>query len=374
MTSSLDPDARALRDVVSLLEPPALARDTFARITMRRANGERVALSTDALPRVEIRRWIIVAAGASAVAALVMLALLPTLWRDAPVTTPAPASPIVLAAVDSACAVVPVTSRDSSMLRHLMISAFGVPAACGAEPGQDPPIAYDASQIASGRFTYGHLSLTDGVYTSMGHSAAITISRTIYEGAPAILAVRDGPPQTGVHLDSLIVSANGPAPLYWASIYKTQHPGGAIHARFDRDTISIVMTGHLDTAAKLPFRMKSGQLPFGFALPLVIPALPLAKGWHGVIEIAPPIHPRAFKYFLRPWESMSLRVVGRERIRVAAGNFDCWKVQIGDSGDEAVMWVSTTNHLVIRSISVSHFGDTSFDDRSELERAAFSPN
>ena len=204
-----------------------------------------------------------------------------------------------------------------------MISAFGIPAACGAEPGRDGPIAYDASQIRSGTFTYASLSITDGVFTSKHPPFVIMISRTTWKGAPAILAVRDSPLLTGVHRDSLIVSADGPTPLYFASIYHTQQPPGAIHATFDSTTITIAMTGHLDTVATFPFRMKSGQLPFGFALPLAVPALPLALGWHGVIEIAPPIHPRAFKYFLRPWETISLRVVGRETIRVTAGVFDC---------------------------------------------------
>jgi hypothetical protein len=200
------------------------------------------------------------------------------------------------------------------------------------------------------------------------------ISRITWKGAPAILAVRDGPLLTGVQRDSLIVSADGPTPLYFASIYHTHRPQGAIHAEFDSTKITISMSGRLDTVASLPFRMKSGQLPFGFALPLAVPALPLALGWHGVIEIAPPIHPRALKYFIRPWETISLRVVGRETIRVAAGVFDCWKVRVGEPEDRSFIWVSTSNHLVIRSVSVSRSGETSFEDRHELESAKFDSN
>ena len=251
-----------------------------------------------------------------------------------------------------------------------MIAAFGVPAACGAEPGQDAPIAYVPSQIRTGTFTYGSQSITDGVFTSTHPSSSITISRTTWKGVPAILAVREGALSTGVHLDSLIVSADGPTPLYFASIYHSQHPPGAIRAEFDSAMITIAMT-RLDTVAKLPFQMKSGQLPYGFAIPLAVPALPLAIGWHGVIEIAPPIHPRAYKYFLRPWETISLRVVGRETIRVAAGVFDCWKLRIGEPEGESFLWVSTSNHLAIRSATVSRFGDTSFDDRIELQKAEF---
>lgn len=361
---------RALRETVATLESPPLRDDAFARIAERRAKGERVVLivaDASMIQQLGKRRFVVVAL--AAVAALAIGAVV--LRRGATAVESSAHDTLALASVDSACANAPVTTRDSSALRHLMISAFGVPAACGAELGQDPPIAYVPSQIRAGTFTYSSQSITDGVFKSNHGSSVMTISRTTWRGVPAILAVRDGPLITGVHLDSLVVSANGPTALYWASTYYTQHPRGAIHAQFDSASITIAMTGHLDTTATFPFRMKSGQLPFGFALPLAIPALPLAPGWHGTVEIAPPIHPRAAKYFLKPWETMRLRVVGREKVRVAAGVFDCWKVRIGEPEDESTMWVSTANHLVVRSVSVGRNGDTSFEDQHELERAVF---
>ena len=361
---------RALRDAVATLEIPPRREDSFARISERRARGERIVLMVaDASTGRRLRNigvGIVLFAGA---AALVIAGVV--LRRGAALSGELISDRVALLAVDSACVNAPVTTRDSTALRHLMIAAFGVPAACGAEPGQDPPIAFKASQIEPGTFTYSSLSITDGVFTSRHGSSAISVSRAKWRGAPAFLAVRDGPRVTGVHLDSLVVTADGPTPLYWASTYYTQHPPGAIRANFDSASVTIAMTGHLDTIATLPFRMKSGQLPFGFALPLAIPALPLAPGWHGTVEIAPPIHPRAFKFFLRPWETMRLRVVGRETIRVPAGVFDCWKVQVGDPEDESTIWVSTAHHFVIRSVSVGRHGTTTFEDQHELETAVF---
>ncbi len=225
-----------------------------------------------------------------------------------------------------------------------MVSAFGISAACGAEPARDVPIAYDPSQIRSGTFTYSSVSITDGLATSTHPSSSITVLRVSWNGEPAILAHGESPPLLGIHHDTLVVSAKGFTPLYFASGYHTQHPPGSIQAMFDSTKIKIWMKGHLDTTAVFPFRMKEGQLPFGFALPLAVPALPLRPDWHGVIDIAPPIHPRAYKYFLRPWETISLRVVGRETIRVAGGEFDCWKVQVGEPGDESYIWVGASNH------------------------------
>jgi hypothetical protein len=371
MTSELDEElrVRALREAVETLEVPPLRRDTLERIAARRASGERIVLRTADQISSPIRSTRLALATLAGVAALIVAGVIA--HRDTIVEGDDIPNHVALAAVDSACASAPATASDSSALRHLMISAFGVPAACGAEPTHDGPIAYRASQIRTGTFTYGSKSITDGVFTSVHPSSAITLSQTMWKGTPAILAVRHGALITGVHLDSLIVSADGPAPLYFASTYETQHPKGAIHAEFDSASITIATTGHLDTVATLPFHLKSGQLPFGFTWPLVIPALPLVPGWHGVLDVVPPIHPRAYKYFLRPWETISLRVVKREKIRVAAGVFDCWKVQIGDPEAESAVWVSTENHLVIRSVSVGKNAGTTFEDQHELESAIF---
>ena len=70
---------------------------------------------------------------------------------------------------------------------------------------------------------------------------------------------------------------------------------------------------------------------------------------------------------------MSLRVIGRELVTVPAGTFDCWKISLGQPGIDSYMWVSTANHLVVRSQTVYRFGDTEFDDRVDLQSALFSP-
>lgn len=277
---------------------------------------------------------------------------------------------LAISSADSACANFS-SARDSSLFRHLMISAFGVSAACGAEPMPHGPIAYVASQILPGTFTYRGLSITDDAFTSVHAPTSLTISRTRWKGTAALLAVRAGSLVTGVHLDSLIVSTSGPTALYFASWYTTQHPMGSIHANFDSSSVTIVMRGHLDSAATFLYRMKVGELPFGFSIPLLAPALPLAKGWHGVIDIAPPIHPRAAALFFKPWESMALRVVGREKLHVAAGAFDCWKVQLGDPHDQSFMWVDAVTHIVVRSQTIHRFGDTSFEDQVDLQHAEF---
>jgi hypothetical protein len=79
-------------------------------------------------------------------------------------------------------------------------------------------------------------------------------------------------------------------------------------------------------------------------------------------------HPHTHAFFTKGWATMSLRVVGREKVTVAAGTFDCWKVRLGESDFESFMWVGTANHLVVRSQTIYRFGDTEFDDRVDLQR------
>ena len=372
MRSEVDEESlvQVLREATLTMEMPALREDTFERIVARRARGERIVLrTTDHCAANRARGAWMAPSLLAAAAALIFVTVIAR--REPAVEDDDIPNRAALAAVDSACASAPITRRDSSALRHLMILAFGVPAACGAEPPRDGPIAYNASQIRTGTFTYSSKSITDGVFTSVHPSSSITISRTTWRRASALLAVRDGPLITGVHLDSLIVSANGPGPLYFASIYKTQHPQGTIRAVFDSTSITITTMGRLDTTATFPFHVRSGQLPYGFEWPIAVPALPLGADWHGTIDLMPPVHPRAYKYFLRPWQTISLRVIKRETIRVPAGVFDCWKVRMGEPEAESAMWVSIDNHLVVRSVSVARSAGTSFEDDHEAPKRCF---
>jgi hypothetical protein len=375
MTTSIDEETRLrkLYDAISKLEPPPLSRDTFARVAARRASGERISLLTTDEQTTMARGTRYVAAGLAAAASIVIAVLALNLRRDSAVTGVVWPDRFSLAPVDSACANFAPTG-DSSVLRHLMISAFGVSAACGAEPAPDAPIAVVPSQIVPGTFTYRGLTITDGVFTSVHESSTIVIAHTRWRDAPAILAVRNGPLITRVSLDSLTVSLIDLAPLHWASRYTTQHPAGVLHADFDSSSVTMVMTGRFDTTGTFPYARIGAQLPFEWVIYLVVPALPLSKNWHGTIQIMAPIHPRARKLFVKTWETMSLRVIGRERLRVAAGDFDCWKLQVGEPDDHSFMWVGASSHLMIRSQTIHRFGDTEFEDRVDLQRATYPLN
>lgn len=369
MTNELDDATRSMRENAAELKPPPLSPDAFARVAERRARGERVVLpmADTALP-FALRRSSRLAA-AFVIAAALLIAISHRGEREAKPAIDA----MAFSAVDEACASFP-TTRDSSTLRHLMVSAFGVAAACGAELTPSMPITVDPSRIRPGRYSYGGRSITDRVFTRVFRSTTtMTISRTTWHGAPALLAVRDGPLITRVSFDSLIVSAHDLTPLHATITYNTQKPVGVMHADFDSANVHVVLTGRFDTAATFPYPIVPGQLPFEWTGALVIPALPLAAGWSGTLRITPPIHPRASRFVDRPWETMALRVIGRESMTVAAGTFDCWKVQVGTSRDQSFMWVSVDKHVVVRSQTDYKFGDTEFEDQVDLESVSYAP-
>jgi hypothetical protein len=359
---------RALNEAITRLEPPALSRETFARITARRARGERIALPISSISQsLWVRKPVLLA---TTLVGLAAAALLASLVHDHPGDMRASAAPelMALSPVDAACAT--YTPQDSSMLRHLMVSAFGVAAACGAELEPAVPLAVDPSQITPGRYTYGGRTITDGLHTREFKPTTISISRTIWHGTPALIAVRDGPLITRVSIDSITVSARDLTPLHWAAWYPTQHPVGSVHADFAGDSVTIVMKGRVDTSGTFAYMQTSARLPQEWAHYLTVPSLPLDSEWHGVLEIAAPFHPHTHAYFTTGWATMSLRVVGREWVTVPAGSFDCWKVSLGQPGLESYMWVSRATHLVVRSQTIYRFGDTEFDDRVDLQSVA----
>jgi hypothetical protein len=356
---------------ITAIEPPVLPDETFARIVARRARGERIALPTSgrAAP-LQIQKTAVLGASMVGVAAAILVASLVHI-RHRGAHEIAASELVTLSAVDAACA--NYTRQDSSLLRHLMVSAFGVSAACGAELDPAVPFTVNAAQIAPGRYTYGGRTITDGLHTREFAPTTISISRTTWRGTPALIAVRDGPLISRVSLDSLTVSALDLAPLHWAAWYPTQKPVGSVHADFVGDSVTIVMKGRIDTTGTFAYTQASGRLPQEWVHYLTVPSLPLRSGWHGVLEIAAPFHPHTHAYFTKGWATMSLQVIGRDRVTVPAGTFDCWKVSVGEPGFDSYMWVSTTNHLVVRSQTIYRFGNTEFDDRVDLQSVAPGP-
>ena len=358
---------RELAARAAQIELPPLDPTALARITARRASGERIDLPTADAPRV---RWFargpVLAAMTIAAAALVAVAITnrrgPASDGESMRTSAGMQSP-----ADSSCGSYRAVA-DSSALRHLANAAFGVAVACGAEPVPSPPVSVDGSQITAATLVYGSRTVTDGAFTSEHEHTTYSISRGNQNAVPVLVATRTGPLITRVSVDTLTVSMRDLLPRHWVSWYVTQHPIGILRADFDSSSVSFRLTGRVDTAGRFPYTQAPGRLPWEWTKILIIPALRLAPGWHGIIQVAAPYHPHVHREFTQSWATIPLRVVGRETITVPAGRFDCWKLQSGFSNDGTLLWVSVRQHFVVQARGDNRFGDTEFDDTSYLVR------
>jgi hypothetical protein len=99
----------------------------------------------------------------------------------------------------------------------------------------------------------------------------------------------------------------------------------------------------------LPF---PGDAPFvtgwyGYNLRILAQALPLARGWRGSLyEVG---------WFSLPGRPggvpVDVRVVGRDRVTVPAGTFDCWRLEIDHAAQDSEMtvWVARAEGWVVKT-------------------------
>ena len=94
-------------------------------------------------------------------------------------------------------------------------------------------------------------------------------------------------------------------------------------------------------------RLPSAYAPFlsDALTPLYLTTIPLSAGWQGSVTLLGwAVVP---KDVLHPVE---LRVTGEERVKVAAGTFDCWRMTVGYMGSVIEYWVRKSDGLAVRSI------------------------
>ena len=47
---------------------------------------------------------------------------------------------------------------------------------------------------------------------------------------------------------------------------------------------------------------------------------------------------------------VTLRVVGEETLKTAAGSFDCWKLHVSAGSEQRIQWVRKSDGIALRSI------------------------
>lgn len=315
------------------LDPPA---DLLARILASRASGKRVRLPNGG------SKWRVrIVAIAATVAAIVALA----------------------DSIDRGRGGGEPGARD--LYTDLLGGALWSPSVGTAQeahkapsPPRYPLIAnFDASRVVGGRWTYEGRTTTDGLHTGATSRVAITASARRLDDLPVWLVTtqRTRAPDAA---DSLFVSQATLRPVRFAingrnsrTYVEQLYSGDSVHETID-------VTGrrerHFRGVAALPGPREAALIPFvpfDVNLTLLSQALALNRRWRGSVYALGLVSPPSR---MPPFTPVDLRVIGRDRVTVPAGTFDCWKLEVirrsyagGESRSH--MWMSRDHQWVVKT-------------------------
>ena len=228
-------------------------------------------------------------------------------------------------------------ARVRSLLASLLLGAsFSV---VGAQVPVDAPRALrvDPSRITPGEFVYSTVLEHDISGTPLG-TRTVSVAPATYAGSNAWLLVEtrvgDAIPAT----DSLFLDPSM-HPVHWGSTIARAR----LSAEFRGDSIfggTTAPAGRKSLVAALP----PGTLINAAMLETELRLLPLQTAWEdsaSTISVA-----------LNGVSTLPTRVavIGEDRVRVPAGQFDCWVVSVR-AGDvtRGMYWVTKQNPIVVRS-------------------------
>ncbi len=217
-------------------------------------------------------------------------------------------------------------------------------------------VDFDPSRVAGGTWTYETWTSTDDIVTGRTASITMSASGVQLEGTTAWLVTTARGARADA-ADSLFVSRETLRPLR----HSINGPKSRAHVvqQYSPDSVheTIDWTGpnerHLRGTVPLPGTREAPLLTFAYEIDLNLLAqtLPLKRDWRGSVYVVqlitpdPPVGP--------PFVPVDLRVVGRERVTVPAGTFDCWKVEVirryPDGEARTFLWASRDRHFVVKT-------------------------
>lgn len=195
----------------------------------------------------------------------------------------------------------------------------------------------DLSRLTPGTFTYSTVLEKDVNGTPLGNRT-VSAAQTNYASTPAWLLVesRSGDAIPGV--DSLFVDQTL-HPIHWGSTIGRAR----LSAEFRGDSLFGGTTspgGRRSMVAGFP----DGTLVSGAMLETVLRLLPLQAAWEDSAAM--------LSISLNAVTTLPTRisVIGEDRVRVPAGQFDCWVVSVR-AGDQSrgMYWVTKQNPIIVRS-------------------------
>ena len=198
-------------------------------------------------------------------------------------------------------------------------------------------VRIDPSRMVAGQFVYSTVLEKDVNGTPLA-TRTVSAAQTNYAGTPAWLLVesRTGDAVPGV--DSLFVDQSL-HPIHWGSTISRAR----LSAEFRGDSLfggTSVPGGRRSMVAGFP----DGTLINGAMLETVLRLLPLQASWEDSSAM--------LSVSLNAVTTLPVRisVIGEDRVRVPAGQFDCWVVSVR-AGEQSrgMYWVTKQNPIVVRS-------------------------
>lgn len=260
------------------------------------------------------------------------------------------------------------TARDQ--LAEMLRGTMGWPSAGGEETPTGPPQpkyplilsdALDPSRLTEGIWTYQSTTTIDDIFTEASERHRVRVSHTRYARRPAWMVNTAKETEYGWsdYPDTAYVDAASLRPQYAVAYLGNERRTRIVQTFWsDSGSQSIEITGRMKTSLRgvmaLPFPPNAvftndwSQLRFR----VLLPAFPLTRGWRGSLYQTGLFSKSEPGTLVQRAVPLNLRVVGRQRVSVPAGTFDCWRVEmeshLGDT-QRWTMWVSRDQGWTIKA-------------------------
>jgi len=218
------------------------------------------------------------------------------------------------------------------------------------------------SAVRAGRWTYEARWITDGVFTSSQGQRTIARAASIHDGKPVWFMTESG-------RDTVLVDQASLRPLRYVRPMRRH----LLIQEFGRDSMVEWFHGgappnerHFQGSAALPGPAGSPLLvAWSSSVDALVQSLPLARGWQGSVYS---INWLVYSDRVPAFTPLDLRVTGSDRITVPAGTFDCWKLEVQEGVEKALVWVSKDRGWIVMRQRTS--SDESGEWRIEARLAA----
>jgi hypothetical protein len=246
-------------------------------------------------------------------------------------------------------------------------SAGDAPESLTAPPTPKYPLILADSlhpdRLTEGVWTYKSATTYDEVITKPWGGVRIRMSRTTYKGRPVwmVNVARSGgegpsiqfPETSFVEASSLrpvYAVAHGPKRPRFVQTFSSDSASQSIEFRNPKFNLKGVMS--------LPFPPTAAFTNDGSLSPfrVLLPAFPLARGWQGSLYQTGLFSKSDSGTLEQHAVPLDLRVVGKDRVTVPAGTFNCWRVEMETHAWETERWTIWVSRDLGWLVKMQHRG------------------